>query len=414
MGKNDISDKFTVSFDIKSLFTNIPLEETLDLAVETIFQHRPHLKISKKELLELFRFCTSKTHFLFDGKVYDQTDGIAMGSPLAPTLANLFMGHHEKQWIEAFQGEKPIFYKRYVDDIFAVFNNREQALEFYEYINQQHPNIEFTKEENVNFKLPFLDVMVENSGKLATTVYHKPTFTGVMTNFRSFVPQVYKINLIRTLLDRVFKICNAWIGFDICVKKLTQLLLRNGFPEKVIDRNVKTFLDAKLSTSDTEEQNVDTHYFKLPYVGDYSNYTKKRLNNMYKTFCNSDKSIRLIFNTTKIRDYFSTKDMIPNSFKSSVVYQYNCARCNSCYVGRTRRNLSTRIEEHLGGKKSSNIFKHLRNNPECQNLDQRKQFKILDYASSKYELSLKEGLHIKWIKPSLNVQKKHEVITLLV
>ena len=106
--------------------------------------------------------------------------------------------------------------------------------------------------------------------------------------------------------------------------------------------------------------------------------------------------------------------MIPNSFKSSVVYQYNCARCGSCYVGRTRRNLSTRIEEHLGRKKSSNIFKHLRNNPECQNVDQRKQFKILDYASSKYELCLKEGLHIKWIKPSLNVQKKHEVITLLV
>ena len=79
LGKTDISDKFTVSFDIKSLFTNIPLEETLDLAVETIFEHRPHLKISKKELLELFRFCTSKTNFLFDGNVYDQIDGIAMG-----------------------------------------------------------------------------------------------------------------------------------------------------------------------------------------------------------------------------------------------------------------------------------------------------------------------------------------------
>ena len=112
-----------------------------------------------------------------------------------------------------------------------------------------------------------------------------------MTNFRSFVPQVYKINLIRTLLDRLFKICNTWIGFDIGVKKLTQLLLRNGFPEKVIDRNVKTFLDAKLSRSDTEERKAETHYFKLPYVGEYSNYTKKRLNKMYKSFCNLDKGI---------------------------------------------------------------------------------------------------------------------------
>ena len=74
--------------------------------------------------------------------------------------------------------EKTIFYKRYVDDIFAALHNKEQALEFYEYFNQQHPNIKFTKEENVNFKLPFLDVMVENSEQLVTTVYHKPTFTG--------------------------------------------------------------------------------------------------------------------------------------------------------------------------------------------------------------------------------------------
>ena len=75
--------------------------------METIFKHHTDLKISKKELLDLFRFCTPKTNFLFDGKVCDQVDGIAMGSPLAPTLANLFMGHHEKKWIEDFQGERP-------------------------------------------------------------------------------------------------------------------------------------------------------------------------------------------------------------------------------------------------------------------------------------------------------------------
>ena len=66
-----------------SLFTNIPLEETLNLAMETIFEHHTEVKTSKKELSDLFRFCTSKTNFLFDGKVYDPVDGIAMGSPLS-------------------------------------------------------------------------------------------------------------------------------------------------------------------------------------------------------------------------------------------------------------------------------------------------------------------------------------------
>ena len=69
------------------------------------------LKISKK-------FATCETYFLFNGKFYDQIDGVAMGSPLAPVLVNLFMGHNEKLWIENFQGTLPSYYRRYVDDIF--------------------------------------------------------------------------------------------------------------------------------------------------------------------------------------------------------------------------------------------------------------------------------------------------------
>ena len=67
----DLKDKFTVSYDVCSLFTNLPLEETLDLAVDVIFAKNPNLKISRSELRELFSFCTSKTNFLFDGVVYD-------------------------------------------------------------------------------------------------------------------------------------------------------------------------------------------------------------------------------------------------------------------------------------------------------------------------------------------------------
>ena len=125
---------------------------------------------------------------MFDGVGYDQIDGIAMGSPLAPTLANLFLGHYEGIWLNAYEGGAPLFYRRNVDDIFAVFENRDEALGFLEYINSKHVNIKFTIEEN-------------NQGLL--------TFTGLLTNFRSFVPSDYKIKLIRTLIDRIFKINNT-------------------------------------------------------------------------------------------------------------------------------------------------------------------------------------------------------------
>ena len=100
MQKVSSSNSFMVSFDVCSLFTNIPLEETIDIAVNVILENNVGIKITKKELKQLFIYATSKTHFLFNDSIYDQIDGVAMGSPLAPVLANLFMGHYEHKWIQ--------------------------------------------------------------------------------------------------------------------------------------------------------------------------------------------------------------------------------------------------------------------------------------------------------------------------
>ena len=99
-------DKFLVSFDVTSLFTNIPLSETIKLAVDLIKISQPDLNISEKDLTCLFNL----THFLFEGKFYDQIDGVAMGSPLAPFLANLFMGHYEKEWLSNYDVASPSNY----------------------------------------------------------------------------------------------------------------------------------------------------------------------------------------------------------------------------------------------------------------------------------------------------------------
>ena len=91
------------------------------------------LKLSKTELKELFNFATSHTHFLFNGCFYDQVDGVAMGSPLAPVLANFFMGHYEKLWLNNYTGLKVLYYRRYVDVIICCFKNSNDARLFFEY-----------------------------------------------------------------------------------------------------------------------------------------------------------------------------------------------------------------------------------------------------------------------------------------
>ena len=121
--------KFMVSFDVESLFTNIPLEKCIDLAVNYISEGNPDLKLTESELRSLFTAVTTQTHFLFNGTFYDQIDGVAMESPLAPFYwANLFMGHHEKLWLENFQGSEILFYRRYVDDTFCLFHWEHDAI----------------------------------------------------------------------------------------------------------------------------------------------------------------------------------------------------------------------------------------------------------------------------------------------
>ena len=89
--------KCLVLYDVTSLFTNIPLQETIDIAINLIFNHNPNLNITRKELKKLFLFATSQTHFTFNSKFYNQIDGRAMGSPLAPVHDKIFMGFHESK-----------------------------------------------------------------------------------------------------------------------------------------------------------------------------------------------------------------------------------------------------------------------------------------------------------------------------
>ena len=90
------------------------------------------------------------------------------------------MGHHERIWLQQYDGPAVYFNARYVDDTFCLFNNEKDALEFFEYINGKHPNIRFTMETEVNHKLPFLDILLDNSNpaqSLVTSFFRRSTLT---------------------------------------------------------------------------------------------------------------------------------------------------------------------------------------------------------------------------------------------
>ena len=221
---------FMVSFDIESLFANIALAETINLAVDAIFKSNPNLKISKKDLQTLFEFATKGTQFFFDGGLYDQIDGVAMGSPLALALVNLFMSHFETKWLQNEKASEVLHYKRYVDDIFCLFKTDIEVEKFYSFINCQHPNIKFTLEKEHNKTLPFLDILVNsNEKKIETSVYYKKIYSDLLTYYFSFTPTAYKSSYLITFVDCVLRINSSWKTFHLDLKRIKGNLQKELF-----------------------------------------------------------------------------------------------------------------------------------------------------------------------------------------
>ena len=160
-----------------------------------------------------------------------------MGSPLGPTLANAFLCFYEKKGLEQCLDEfKPVYYGRYVDDIFALFRSWDHLINLRDYLNKCHPNMKFPFEEENNRKFSFLDLEVSWEGNtFASTVYRKPTFSGVGTHFDSFyLPHVN--GMIYTLVFRCFSIFSNWTNFHNKLVFLKNIFLKNGYPISFRDK----------------------------------------------------------------------------------------------------------------------------------------------------------------------------------
>ena len=112
-----------------------------------------------------------------------------------------------------------------------------------------------------------------------------------------------------------------------------------------------------------------------------------------KEFCEENFNIKLVFNSFKIKKYFSYIDQIPNDLKSFPVYKFTCASCSSSYIDKTCRHFKTRIEEHIKKDNKSHIFKHLHSTATYFDWYNYLCFKIIDKANSKFDLKMKEALH---------------------
>ena len=408
-----------VSFDVESLFTNVPLLEIINDIADSMYtdsypfptpEDSNAKRLTKPVFIKLLRLCTEGI-FLYKDNIYKQIDGCAMGSPLGPTLANWFLGKIEREniFIDTLNDFNPNFYVRYVDDVFAVFDSREKCDQFFAYINNLHTNLKFTVEYPQD-TLPFLDVEVKlHDGFIETWVYRKSTNTGVLMNFNAVAPVQWKRSLITCLLNRAFIVCSTYALFLEEVKRLKAIFISNAYPASFFDNVSRRFLqslgDSQVDTaSETTCSEGPCVYLRVVYVGGPSHTFGKRLGALIRDKYGVE--VKVVFSTFKVGSYFGLKSQIPPLFKSNIVYKFVCPRDeDTSYIGMTTTQWFVRIGQHFDPSKKSAIYSHLAQCCTCrESKPQSLQFQTLKQSRGVRDTEINEALLIRKCRPSLNKQ----------
>lgn len=228
-----------ISLDVTSLFTNVPLE-----LVKAALRRREkamELTMPVNELIKTVEFIMSTTTFTFGKNHYKQIYGLPMGSPLAPTLADIVMQDLEFICWGELDFHIP-FYKRYVDDIIlAVPADKVQKV--VKIFNSYHPRLKFTYEIEDNGQIPFLDLLlIRREDKIITDWYRKPTWSGRYLNYYSHNPLTQKRGVVFMMVDRAWKLGHPEFlrkNLDLIIKTLKKNDYPNDFIQHWIDVRIK-------------------------------------------------------------------------------------------------------------------------------------------------------------------------------
>lgn len=389
-------NEILISFDVVALFPSIPIEITIGFLKEWLNE----LKIENnkiKELINLTKLCMSQNVFQFNEKFYEQSTGTAMGNPLSPFLAEVFMSRFEtenKKMLKNF----PKTWLRYVDDIFAIVDKDFNIEDFLENLNCQYSSIKFTSEKEVEGKLPFLDLYIKRSNdKLEFEIYRKKTHTYRYIKNTSNHCWQHKMAAWNSMVYRLVNIPMNKIDFEKEKQLIINIANFNGFDKEMILKLIKKQEWRKnIRNISTLEQNNSKNNNKraaiifIPHIS----------NKISKIFKKYDIDIVSSKHNNLMSLLGNTKDKV-NETEKSGIYQIQCENCEKCYIGQTRRNIGIRFKEHIRNIKNqetnkSPIAEHvLEENHNIQTIQ------LLKQVNNYQELNIREAIEMSKNKNNL-------------
>ena len=400
-------DTLLVTMDVTSLYTSIPNQQGINAVLEHI-NADPTALIPPNHMEKLMELILNKNHFEFNGKLYLQIGGTAMGTRFAPSFANLFMGNFEHNLLQLY--DKPIkLWLRFIDDIFLVFEHGEDELKrFVNLANSLVDSIKFTEEHSLD-SIVFLDTRVIKDPKihtLYTTLYLKPTDTRDFLHFSSSHPRRQKTGGPYGQFLRIRRICTRDWDFNLEARALSLAYLRRGYPKSTLEAalyKAAQFSQDDLLTPKTKTPEDRTvialefhsanphvfqsvkkfwpllstsrtigHLFSKPPL--CANRRSKNLRDkLVSATCNyppsqkvdkpmpknttcgniTCKYCKMLIKVEKVSSSFldicfKAKILCRISCQSTnVIYLITCLKCECQYVGETKRQLRRRMYEHL-------------------------------------------------------------------
>ena len=403
-----------VSLDVESLFTNVPVDETINIIIQKAYNHPnlPPPPLPEDELRSLLSICTQQTPFQFENRTFIQRDGVSMGSPLGPTFADFYMSHLECNLLSQDRISNPKFYYRYVDDILAIFKSKNHICHFIRRL-KSNSVLNFTCEKMIDNKFNFLDVSMEFSpdGSMETGVHIKKTDTGLYCNYNSHTPENYKLSVAKSLIDRAIRNSSNWQNTISELERIRKILVNNSYPLFKIDRIIKNKIDSKFSSEPQDDKEIIKIFIQFFNVHSFKSDKKllQRILDSHVRASQPDTVIKAVpyFKPFKISALFSTRSKPSQFNQSNVVYRYQCDRdsCSKSYIGYTTNSLANRIKQHR--YKSSSIYQHFYHDHSMlpPNFDSIKNnFEVIFRSSDHLDLRIAEAIEIKSKNPFINVK----------
>ena len=297
-----------LSCDIVALYPSIPIDlglQALEYWVDKL-RHVIHPRFTKQFILKLAEFVLRNNYFEFDGKIYHQIIGTAMGSIFAPPYSQLTIGFLEETklypLLQARFDEETCkliisYFFRFMDDGTTLIPDEVDEEEILRLLNSMHPAIRYTLEKAVRVivdgilaqKLVFLSLIIylAENGSIWTDVHYKQTNTHEYLNYRSHHPEHIKKNIPHVLAKRIIVLSSKEAAVKKNLADLRCWLRECGYPDKVIDRGI--FTASLQGPAPKKEEKV------IPLINTYySNYTNEHLCTVAKQLIRTSNNTRVI------------------------------------------------------------------------------------------------------------------------